>query len=129
MAPSIEELDATVRAFYEGRGESVSISQAVADLTVYTRRLLTRWPTAKSCPSCFEPGTSRFCAYPSASSPAYANIQPQFKEDPDAWLLVDRILQEATYPQTKCTRHIFPAAESLHVADKFQIWACKYSTM
>ncbi|KAL5606661.1 hypothetical protein BROUX41_003057 [Berkeleyomyces rouxiae] len=25
----------------------------------------------------------------------------QFKEDPDAWLLVDQILSEATYPQTK----------------------------
>ncbi|EPQ64047.1 karyopherin [Blumeria graminis f. sp. tritici 96224] len=46
MAPTVEELDATVRAFYEGRGEP-------------------------------------------------------FKEDPDAWLLVDKILQDATYPQTK----------------------------
>jgi hypothetical protein len=26
----------------------------------------------------------------------------QFKENPDAWLLVDKILQEAQYPQTKC---------------------------
>lgn len=26
----------------------------------------------------------------------------QFKENPDAWLLVDKILQEASYPQTKC---------------------------
>lgn len=26
----------------------------------------------------------------------------QFKEDPDAWLLVDKVLQEAEYPQTKC---------------------------
>ena len=25
----------------------------------------------------------------------------QFKEDPDAWLIVDKILAEATYPQTK----------------------------
>ncbi len=25
----------------------------------------------------------------------------QFKEDPDAWLIVDKILSEATYPQTK----------------------------
>ena len=29
------------------------------------------------------------------------NTLNQFKEDPDAWLLVDKILQEATYPQTK----------------------------
>jgi len=28
----------------------------------------------------------------------------QFKEDPDAWLMVDQILQNATYQQTKCTR-------------------------
>ncbi|KAI9819422.1 MAG: Karyopherin transporter [Thelocarpon impressellum] len=46
MSMSIEELETTVRAFYEGRGET-------------------------------------------------------FKENPDAWLLVDKILQEATYPQTK----------------------------
>lgn len=31
-----------------------------------------------------------------------ANEWEQFKEDPDAWLLVDKILQDATYPQTKC---------------------------
>ncbi|KAG7285284.1 Exportin-1 [Staphylotrichum longicolle] len=48
MPVSIEELDATVRAFYEGRGE-------------------------------------------------------QFKEDPDAWLMVDDILSRATYEQTKCS--------------------------
>ncbi|KAJ0279761.1 hypothetical protein COL922a_004033 [Colletotrichum nupharicola] len=29
----------------------------------------------------------------------------QFKEDQDAWLLVDKILSEATYPQTKCIRN------------------------
>lgn len=56
MAPSIEELDATVRAFYEGRGEQQKVAQAALN---------------------------------------------QFKEDPDAWLLVDKILQDATYPQTK----------------------------
>ncbi|KAL7623822.1 Karyopherin transporter [Parahypoxylon ruwenzoriense] len=27
----------------------------------------------------------------------------QFKEDPDAWLLVDSILSESKHPQTKCT--------------------------
>jgi hypothetical protein len=26
----------------------------------------------------------------------------QFKEDPDAWLMVDDILSRATYEQTKC---------------------------
>ncbi|PSS20309.1 hypothetical protein M430DRAFT_99999 [Amorphotheca resinae ATCC 22711] len=56
MAPTIEELDATVRAFYEGRGDTQKAAQATLN---------------------------------------------QFKEDPDAWLLVDKILQDATYPQTK----------------------------
>ncbi|KAI9849336.1 MAG: Karyopherin transporter [Sclerophora amabilis] len=56
MAMSIEELDKTVQAFYEGRGETQKQAQATLN---------------------------------------------QFKENPDAWLLVDKILQEATYPQTK----------------------------
>ncbi|KAK8180571.1 CRM1 C terminal-domain-containing protein [Phyllosticta capitalensis] len=54
--PTIEELDATVRAFYEGRGDT----QKQAQLSLN-----------------------------------------QFKENPDAWLLVDKILQDAAYPQTK----------------------------
>jgi len=53
---SIDELDATVRAFYEGRGEQQKQAQAALN---------------------------------------------QFKENPDAWLMVDRILQDAQYPQTK----------------------------
>ncbi|KAK3690664.1 Karyopherin transporter [Vermiconidia calcicola] len=53
---SIEELDATVRAFYEGRGEQQKQAQSTLN---------------------------------------------QFKEDPDAWLKVDKILSEAQYPQTK----------------------------
>lgn len=56
MAMSIEELDATVRAFYEGRGEQQKQAQASLN---------------------------------------------QFKENPDAWLMVDKILQDAQYPQTK----------------------------
>ncbi|KAI9739393.1 MAG: Karyopherin transporter [Claussenomyces sp. TS43310] len=56
MALTINELDATVRSFYEGRGEQQKAAQATLN---------------------------------------------QFKEDPDAWLLVDKILQEAEYPQTK----------------------------
>ncbi|KIN05651.1 hypothetical protein OIDMADRAFT_112682 [Oidiodendron maius Zn] len=43
MAPTIEELDATVRAFYEGRGDTQKAAQATLN---------------------------------------------QFKEDPDAWLLL-----------------------------------------
>ncbi|KAK3344026.1 CRM1 C terminal-domain-containing protein [Lasiosphaeria hispida] len=56
MPVSIEELDATVRAFYEGRGETQKAAQAALN---------------------------------------------QFKEDPDAWLMVDDILSRATYEQTK----------------------------
>ncbi|KAK4102733.1 ARM repeat-containing protein [Parathielavia hyrcaniae] len=55
-ARSIEELDATVRAFYEGRGDQQKAAQAALN---------------------------------------------QFKEDPDAWLMVDDILSSATYEQTK----------------------------
>ncbi|KAF2100803.1 hypothetical protein NA57DRAFT_74400 [Rhizodiscina lignyota] len=56
MAMSIAELDAAVRAFYEGRGETQKQAQ---------------------------------------------NTLNQFKENPDAWLMVDKILSDATYPQTK----------------------------
>ncbi|KAL2160070.1 hypothetical protein VTH06DRAFT_1725 [Thermothelomyces fergusii] len=56
MPVSIEELDATVRAFYEGRGDQQKVAQAALN---------------------------------------------QFKEDPDAWLMVDEILSRATYEQTK----------------------------
>ena len=56
MSLSVEELDQTVKTFYEGRGEVQKQAQ---------------------------------------------NTLNQFKENPDAWLLVDKILQEASYPQTK----------------------------
>ncbi|CAF9913414.1 MAG: Exportin-1 [Gomphillus americanus] len=55
-APTVEELDRTVKAFYESRGEVQTQAQ---------------------------------------------NAMNQFKENPDSWLLVDKILQESTYPQTK----------------------------
>ena len=55
MATTIEELDATVRAFYEGRGEQQKSAQASLN---------------------------------------------QFKENPDSWLMVDQILENAQYPQT-----------------------------
>ncbi|PHH83820.1 hypothetical protein CDD82_9 [Ophiocordyceps australis] len=56
MAVAIEELDTTVRTFYEGRGDQQKMAQAALN---------------------------------------------QFKEDPDAWLMVDKILSDAQYPQTK----------------------------
>ncbi|ODA82070.1 hypothetical protein RJ55_00575 [Drechmeria coniospora] len=63
MAVSIEELDTTVRAFYESRGEQVGS--------------------------------------PSQPQKAAQAVLNQFKEDPDAWLMVDKILSDAQYPQTK----------------------------
>ena len=56
MAMSGAELDRTVKAFYESRGDVQSQAQ---------------------------------------------NAMNQFKENPDSWLTVDKILQESTYPQTK----------------------------
>ncbi|KAI6786512.1 hypothetical protein KC342_g11970, partial [Hortaea werneckii] len=56
MAMTMDDLDATVRAFYEGRGEQQKAAQATLN---------------------------------------------QFKENPDSWLMVDKILQDAQYPQTK----------------------------
>ncbi|MCJ1355086.1 MAG: Karyopherin transporter [Icmadophila ericetorum] len=56
MTMSVAELDATVRAFYESRGDIQKQAQ---------------------------------------------HTMNQFKENPDAWLMVDKILQESTYPQTK----------------------------
>ncbi|KAH8899549.1 hypothetical protein GQ53DRAFT_315188 [Thozetella sp. PMI_491] len=56
MTVSIDELDATVRAFYEGRGEQQKAAQAALN---------------------------------------------QFKENPDAWLMVDEILSKSSYSQTK----------------------------
>ncbi len=54
--------------------------------------------TAKTSPEHPEPGTSQ-----KYEPQAYQRLMRfQFKENPDAWLLVDKILQEATYPQTKC---------------------------
>lgn len=56
MSVSVQELDATVRAFQEGKGETQKQAQQKLN---------------------------------------------EFKSNPDAWLMVDRILQEATYMPTK----------------------------
>lgn len=56
-------------------------------------------------------------------------MRKQFKEDPDAWLLVDKILQDASYPQTKCLLPLLSKAIGQEAADKLQTLACKYSTM
>lgn len=55
MSLSIEELDATVRAFYEGRGETVSIQQSQNLLRTASANTNTR--TAKAGADDAEPST------------------------------------------------------------------------
>jgi len=107
--PSVEELDAVVRAFYESRGDGVCTS--LAAMCHKCLLILTDlYPTiAKASASSNEPGIFRLCCVPIGLDPTYDDLQ--FKENPDAWLLVDKILQEATYPQTKCQSsiiHLWP---------------------
>ena len=64
--------------------------------------MLTHLRTAKSCPGHSQPGTLPSQTRPPPLDLRDTNTASKFKEDPDAWLLVDKILQEATYPQTKC---------------------------
>lgn len=62
-----------MRSFYEGRGETQKQAQATLN-QVGGGALRGRWDADHA----------------------------QFKENPDSWLLVDQILSEAQYPQTKC---------------------------
>lgn len=104
--PSVEELDVVVRAFYESRGDVVCTSLAA---TCYTIPLTPTdiYPTiAKASASYHESGRLSLHGVPTALNSAYDALQ--FKENPDAWLLVDKILQEATYPQTKCSSSTIP---------------------
>lgn len=55
MSLSIEELDATVRAFYEGRGDTVC-DLAHRKGFHRARLLANRFPLAKTSPSYVEPG-------------------------------------------------------------------------
>jgi hypothetical protein len=50
MAPTIEELDATVRAFYEGRGDTVSFISAVIISVSVAEYMLTRLVNSKKLP-------------------------------------------------------------------------------
>ncbi|CAD6570922.1 MAG: Karyopherin transporter [Alectoria sarmentosa] len=75
MSLSVEELDQTVKQFYEGRGEVQKQAQNTLNQVI---------PNPIS-----------------VSGRIVAETLFQFKENPDAWLLVDKILQEASYPQTK----------------------------
>lgn len=105
MAISIEELDALVRAFYEGRGEQVGltpipISTWPSSLAIADRGVI---PIAKGCPGRSEPGELALRhSHPAGPYSLTFGSPPQFKEDPDAWLMVDDILSKANYPQTKC---------------------------
>jgi len=101
MPVSIEELDATVRAFYEGRGEQVTLVRDSRRRNTSTDDRPLR--IAKSCPSRTQPGTSRDHRLSRNTPPLPTNCVLQFKEDPDAWLMVDDILSRATYEQTKCS--------------------------
>jgi len=47
MAPTIEELDATVRQFYEARGDTVSINGLRGSKLTYSECLLTRCVCSK----------------------------------------------------------------------------------
>jgi hypothetical protein len=91
MAMSIAELDTTVRTFYEGRGEAVGFP-SVDDLDLISDLLCSKskhkTPSTRSAASYSHSGLRLTC--------------PQFKENPDSWTLVDTILKDATYPQTKC---------------------------
>lgn len=65
--------------------------------------MLTNFSTAKTGSSYTEPGKSQALKQLQSSiPPTRANHLLQFKENPDAWLMVDKILQDAQYPQTKC---------------------------
>lgn len=63
MAVTIEELDATVKTFYEGRGEAVSIYY-ISKWSIYIKELI-YWRVcaiAKSRTGCNESGTTSLCA-------------------------------------------------------------------
>ena len=108
MPVTIDELDAMVRAFYEGRGEQVlrplGSFLPAPPCYLYAVMLISYSITiAKSCSSCSEPGKLRRPAASNTPLPPVANQLAQFKEDSDSWLMVANILSKSTYPQTKCT--------------------------
>ncbi|KAJ5432445.1 Exportin-1 [Penicillium daleae] len=88
MSVSVQELDNTVRAFFEGKGDVVRILS----------------------PRCrFASRDGRLVAHPKLTNNTQQKQAQQtlteFKQNPDAWVTVGNILQEATYPQTKCIRN------------------------
>jgi hypothetical protein len=83
-----------------------------------------RFLTAKNCASHAQPGR---IPRPRTLHPALLTLA-QFKENPDAWLLVDKILQDAQYPQTKC-KWVAGQWLGCHAANVAQTWDCRFSTM
>lgn len=82
--------------------------------------MLTRWINSKKLHRLHSTRYESICAKQSHASVQSAKIRKQFKEDPDAWLLVDKILQDATYPQTKCLLPLSRQAVRHEAADKLQ---------
>ena len=100
MSLSVEELDQTVKSFYEGRGEVVRTSANAKG------KIMNKESNESYSKSRHRTPSTRYSKVAPNSQHArlaIADVAPQFKENPDAWLLVDKILQEASYPQTKCT--------------------------
>lgn len=62
-------------------------------------------PIAKASPKHTQSGIRTMYPFHMGMSDIYF----QFKENPDAWLLVDKILTEASYPQTKCELALLPS--------------------
>lgn len=110
MAITIPELDNLVRSFYEGRGDQVGSSRRVPSQPAGGSGSMTcsqcRDECSKSKPKL--PLIRYVRAFPTAPGSrtwlqrVFTALVQQFKEDQDSWLLVDKILAEATYPQTKC---------------------------
>lgn len=112
MSISVQELDNTVRALFEGKGEIVGpavchlddlyilgVSQAPSWVERLTR-LCTH--LAKPSPTDFD-RSKRACRFELDINFELTHfVVVQFKQNPDAWVTVGNILQEASYLQTKC---------------------------
>lgn len=95
MSMSIAELDTIVRTFYEGRGEAVSFWHPSLPYLATNIAVFLQHKQAQT-------------ALNQVSRTLLQDLLPhahilQFRENPDSWLLVDKILQDATHPQTKCS--------------------------
>ncbi|KAL9082748.1 MAG: hypothetical protein Q9159_006208 [Coniocarpon cinnabarinum] len=83
MTASVGELDQTVRTFYEGRGDAVGRLVCDSEQKQAETSLNQVWLVARLL------RRLNFTDH------------AQFKENPESWMLVDQILQESSYSQTK----------------------------